>query len=193
MPPKILIENVKHKLFLQEFLKLFLQEFLKFMRVERSEENVLFLFDKNNNEARYNRFIKPGAPQEVKLPDKIRAPLAALAAQKKWSAMGPGLKDARKAIAASTNDGGLRRFLASPAGQWPAFLLATGVDGSKAATMEALLKVFKNGRTPQDKQDAYAAMLKMTNKALLNPALRELGVEPPPPIILTKRDRSKAV
>src|SRR5687768_4665509 len=127
MPPKVLIENVKHKLFLQAFRK--------FMQGESAEENLLFLIDKGSNEARYSSYIRSGAPREVKLPDKIRKPLAALAAQKKWSAMGPGLKEARKFIAAHTNEGGLQRFMASPAGQWPAFLLATGVDGSKAATM----------------------------------------------------------
>ncbi len=184
MPPRVLIENVKHQIFLLEFRK--------FLKSEYAEENLLFLQDKGNGEVLYNKYIKPGAPQEVNLPDKIKTPLAALAAQKKWSAMAPVLKEARKIIAANTNDGGLKRFMDSPAGKWPVFLLTTGVDGSKAATMEALLKVFKNGRTPQDKQDAYGAMLKMTNKALLNPALRELGLEPPP-MLLTKGDPSKAL
>ena len=185
MPPRILIETCKHQLFLQAFRK--------FMQAEHAEENLLFLFDKNGNEAVYSKYIKDGAPEQVNLPAKIVTPLKTLASQKKWSAMGPGLKEARKIIAANTNDGGLKRFLDSPAGQWPTFLLATGVDGSKAKTMEALLKVFRAPRTPQDKQEAYEAMLKMTNKALLNPALRELGLEPPAPIIRPKGDPSKAL
>jgi hypothetical protein len=107
--------------------------------------------------------------------------------------MSPGIKAARQYVAAQTNEGGLRRFLASSAGQVPAFLLATGVDGPKAKTMEALLKVYRNGRTPQDKLEAYQAMLKLTNKALLNPALRELGLEPPPPVIRPARDPNRAL
>src|SRR5687767_4298252 len=148
MPPRVLIENVKHRLFLEALRA--------FVRGGKDEASLGFLLDKNNNEARYLKYIKPGAPQELKLPDPLRATLVTLAAQKKWSAMGTGLKEARRLVAASTNAGGLKRFMDSPAGQWPTFLLATGVDGSKAATMEALLKVYRNGRTPQDKQEAYA-------------------------------------
>ena len=187
MPTRVLIEHVKHRIFIAELRK--------FLRSEQpgADAQLAFLLDKGSNEARYHAYLKPGAPQEINLPDRIKKPLAALAAQKTWSAMGPGLKEARQAIAAHITDGGLKRFLASPAGKWPAFLLATGVDGSKADTMEALLKVFKNGRTLADKQEAYAAMLKMTNKALLNPALRALGVEPPPPVIHAKGDPSKAL
>jgi hypothetical protein len=185
MPPKIQIEACKHQLFLQAFRK--------FMQAEHAEENLLFLFDKNGNEAVYNKYVKEGATEQVNLPDKIVAPLKALAAQKKWSAMGPGLKEARKVIAANTNDGGLKRFIDSPGGKWPTFLPATGVDGSKAKTMEALMKVFRAPRTPQDKQEAYDAMLKMTNKALLNPALRDLGLQPPAPVIRSKGDPSKAL
>jgi hypothetical protein len=185
MSPRVLIENVKHKLFLEAFRK--------FLQAERAEVNLLFLFDKSNNEIRYHKFIRDGAPQGISLPDSIKKPLAALAAQKKWSAMGPGLREARKVIAAHTNDGSLPRFLASPAGRLPGFLLATGVDGAKARTMEALLRVFQTGRTPHDQQEAYAAMLKLTNKALLNPALRQLGLEPPPPVLRGRGDPSKAL
>jgi hypothetical protein len=185
MPPSVLIENVKHKLFLEAFRK--------FLLAERAEVNLLFLFDKSNNEVRYHKFIRDGAPQAISLPDSIRQPLAALAAQKKWGAMGPCLREARKVIAALTNDDSLPRFLASTAGRLPGFLLATGVDGAKARTMEALLRVFQAGRTPQDQREAYAAMLKLTNKALLNPALRELGLEPPPPELRPRGDPDKAL
>jgi hypothetical protein len=186
MPPKVLIENVKHKRFLDEFRR--------FMKSEQAENHLLFLIDKSGNEERYNKFLKDGAALEVKfkLPDKVKLTLTALASQKKWSAMGPGLKEARKLVAAHTNSGLLPRFMESPAGRWPTFLLATGVDGTKAQTMEALMKIFRNGRTPQDKYQAYVAMLKMTNKALLNPALRELGEQPPAPVIRLNGDASKA-
>jgi hypothetical protein len=185
MPPKVQIETVKHQHFLREFRA--------YLKSEHAEENLLFLQDKSSHELLYNRYLKPDAPEEINLPDKVRAPLTALAAQKRWSAMAAGIKEARRIIAANTNDGGLKRFMDSPAGRWPTFLLAVGVDGSKAQTMEALLKVYKTGRTPQDKQEAYAAMLKMTNKALLNPALRELGVEPPAPVIRATGDATKAL
>lgn len=185
MPPQVLIETVKHRVFLQAFRQ--------FLQRERAEENLLFLQDRGSNEALYQQYLRPDAPRAVSLPDKLRAPLAALAQQKKWSAMSAGLKAARRHVAATTNAGGLQRFLASADGQWPAFLLATGVDGSKAQTMEALFKVYKHGRTPQDKQEAYLGMLKMTNKALLNPALRALGVEPPPPQLRPLADPRKAL
>ena len=185
MPSRVLIENVKHRVFLEAFRQ--------FLRVERAEKNLQFLLDKSNNEVLYQQYLRTDAPYELNLPDKLKAPLAALASQKQWSRMSTGIKEARRHIAAQTNDGGLRRFLASPAGQVPAFLLATGVDGPKAKTMEALLKVYRNGRTPQDKQEAYQAMLKLTNKALLNPALRELGLEPPPPVIRPARDPNRAL
>jgi hypothetical protein len=180
MPPTVLIEKVKHQVFLRA-----LREFLK---GEHADKNLRFLHDKSSSEALFNQYIRPDAADALDLPESIRAPLAALASQKKWGAMGPGLKQARKAVAAHTNNGLLQRFMDSPGGKWPTFLLAVGVDGSKARTMEALLKAYQAGRTPQDKRDAYNAMLKMTNKALLNPALRELGVEPPPPVIRATGD-----
>lgn len=185
MPSRVFIENCKHQLFLQAFRK--------FLQAEQAEDNFLFLLDKNGNEKVYNTYIRDSAPAQINLPDSLASPLKALASQKKWSAMGPGLKAARKLIAANINDGALRRFLDSPAGKWPAFLLATGVDGSKARTMEALLRVFRAPRTPADRYAAYAAMLKMTNKALLNPALREFGEQPPPPVIRVRGDPSKAL
>ena len=185
MAPRVLIEHVKHRVFLEAFRQ--------FLRVEQAEVCLQFLLDKSNNEILYQQYLRPDAPKAISLPEKLKAPLVALASQKQWSRMSPGIREARKLIAAQTNDGGLRRFLASPAGQVPGFLLATGVDGPKAKTMEALLKVYRSGRTPQDKQEAYQAMLKLTNKALLNPALRDLGLEPPPPVIRPARDPNKAV
>jgi hypothetical protein len=185
MPPPVLIEHVKHRVFLEAFRQ--------FLRADRAEDSLLFLVDKRNHETLYQQYLRPGAPHAVSLPEALSARLAALASQKKWTGMSAGLKEARKHVAAAVNDGALRRFLASPAGQGPAFLLATGVDGPKTKTMEALLKVYRNGRTPQDKQEAYQAMLKLTNKALLNPALRALGLEPPPPVIRPVRDPGKAV
>lgn len=185
MPAPVLIEHVKHRFFLEAFRQ--------FLRAERAEDNLLFLLDKRNPETLYQQYLRPGAPHPVSLPEAVGARLALLASQKKWTSMSASLKEARKHAAAAVNEGALRRFLASPAGQVPAFLLATGVDGPKTKTMEALLKVYRNGRTPPDKQEAYQAMLRLTNKALLNPALRGLGLEPPPPVIRPMRDPSKAV
>src|SRR5262245_6701437 len=105
MPPTVLIERVKHQTFLRAFMT--------YLKSEQAEENLLFLLDKGNNEVLFNKYIKKDAPDEINIPDKIRAPLIALAGQQKWSSMAAGLKEARRVIAANTNDGGLKRFLAS--------------------------------------------------------------------------------
>ncbi len=185
MPPTVSLQTVKNQHFLKEF-----QEFIK---KEYAEENFLFMFDKGSNEVLYNKYIKVGSAKEVNISDGFRRPLDALAAQKKWSGMAAGIKEARIEITKIVNQGPVPRFVVTAAGKLALFMLATGVDGSKVATMEALLKVFQTGRSPQDKQEAYDAMLKLTNKALLNPALRELGLQPPAMVIRPKGDPSKAL
>ena len=185
MPPAVTPQTVRNQYFLKEF-----REFIK---KEHAEENFLFMFDKGSNEVIYNKYIKVGSDKEVNISHGLRRPLDALAAQKKWSSMAAGLKAARAEITVIVNSGPVPRFMATPAAKLPLFMLATGVDGSKVATMEALLKVFQTGRSPHDKQEAYAAMLKMTNKALLNPALRALGLQPPAMVIRPKGDPSKAL
>jgi hypothetical protein len=108
MPPTVLIEKVKHQVFLRAF-----REFLK---GEAAGRNLRFLKDKSSHEALYHQYIRPDAPDLLDLPENVRAPLAVLADQKRWNAMGPGLKEARKVVAAHTNNGVLQRFMDSPGG-----------------------------------------------------------------------------
>ena len=184
MPP-ISVQTVKNQFFLKELLE--------FIKKEHADENFLFLFDKSSNEAIYNKYIKVGSPKEVNISSALRMPLDTLAAGKKWSSMAAGIKNARAEITNVVNQGPVPRFVVTKDGKWAVFMLMAGIDGSKVSTMEALIKVFQTGRTAQDKQEAYDAMLKLSNKALLNPAMRQWGLTPPAPVVRPKGDPSKAL
>ena len=172
----------------------FLTQLKTFMTSNHTVENFLFLFDKSSNEVLYTKYIKVGVSLEVNIPAvAMRDPLDKLAAQKKWSAMSAGIKTAREEIQQMVNQGPLPAFLKTPAGKQAHFMLSAGVDGSKVTQMIGLLAVFEKPRTPQDKLDAHVAMQKLSALAKLNPALRELGLEPPARPVLKKGDPAKAL
>ncbi len=179
------IESVKNKYFLER-----LHEHIK---KEFSEENFLFVYDKSNNQVLYEKYIKVGAPREVNISGAQRSALIALAAAKKWTAMSAPMLVARKEVIKLINSDSLPRFLASDDGKLASFMLAVGADGPKATNLAGLLKVYERPRTPEDKQAAYAAMLKLANMSLLNPALRALGLEPPARVMPKKGDPAKAL
>ncbi len=107
--------------------------------------------------------------------------------------MPAGIAAARKEIGTLTNQGPVPRFLVTAAGKLSSAALMMRSDGSKVTSMEALIKVYETGRTPQDKKGAYDALLKLTPEGPLNPALRELGLQPPVPVVRPKGDRSNAL
>jgi hypothetical protein len=179
------IETVKNKYFLQQFRA--------FVEKEHATENFLFVFDPGNNQVLYDKYIKVGVPLEVNISDKQREPLTALATAKKWSAMSAPLKVARAEIAKLLNEGPLPRFKATEAGKRANFMLTLALDGPKATQMTGLLAVFEKPRTPEDKVAAHAAMQKLSPLAKLNPALRELGLEPPARVLPKKGDPTKAL
>ena len=183
MPP-IELAKVTNKYFLKS-----LQEYLK---KEHAEENFLFVYSKAANELVYKTYVKVGAPLEVNISSALRNPLDALATAKKWSSMNAGMLAARKEITKVMTQDGMPRFLVTPEGKRANFMLTLKLDSPKAETMAGLLKVYGSPRTPEDKQAAYDAMLKLSPMALLNPALRALGVEPPVRVV-KKGDPSKAL
>lgn len=184
MPPKS-IETVKNKFFLDRLHVHIVKE--------HSEENFLFVYDKSNNQVLYEKYIKEGAPREVNISGAQRSALIALAATKKWSAMNAPMQVARKEIIKLINSDSLPRFLATDDGKLASFMVAVGADGPKATNLAGLLKVYERPRTPEDKQAAYAAMLKLANMSLLNPALREMHLEPPARVMPKKGDPAKAL
>ena len=185
MPATIALATVKNTYFLN-----LLHEYTK---KEYSEENYLFVYDKSNNQVLYEKYIKVKSPKEVNISSALRNPLDALATTKKWSSMNAGILAARKEIIKVITEDSLPRFLVSPEGKRAAFMLTLKLDGSKATQMAGLLAVYAKPRTPEDKQAAYAGMLKLAPMATLNPALREMGVVPPVPVATKKGDPSKAL
>lgn len=107
--------------------------------------------------------------------------------------MPAGSAAACKEIGTIIKQGPVPRFLVTPAGKLASAALMMRSDGSKVTSMEALIKVYETGRTPQDKREAYDALLKLTPQGLLNPVLRELGLQPPVPVVRPKGDRSNAL
>ena len=173
--------------------KYFLKSLQEYLKKEHSEENYLFMVTKATNEVVYNTYIKVGTPLEVNISDALRKPLVALAATKKWSSMNTPMLAARKEIIKVVSEDSLPRFLVTPEGKRANFMLTLKLDSPKAETMVGLLTVYKSPRTPEDKQAAYDAMLKLAAMALLNPALRTLGVEPPAKVLPKKGDPAKAL
>src|SRR5260221_4484733 len=171
----------------------FLKALREYTKTEHSEENMLFVYSKASNEVVYNAYVKVHAPLQVNISSALRSPLDTLAASKKWSAMAAPMLAARKEITKVLTQDALPRFLVTPAGKRANFMLTLKLDAARADTMVGLLTVFAKPRTPEDKQAAYDAMLKLANMALLNPALRALGMEPPAKPVAKKGDPAKAL
>jgi len=173
--------------------KYFLKALQEYLKKEHSEENYLFTYTKATNEVVYNTYIKASAPLQVNISSALRIPLDKLAVAKKWSGMNAGMLAARKEIIKVISEDSMPRFLATPEGKRANFMLTLKLDTPKAETMAGLLTVYKSPRTPEDKQAAYDAMLKLAAMALLNPAMRTLGVEPPAKPVAKKGDPAKAL
>jgi hypothetical protein len=145
---------------------------------EYSAENYDFYFSKLGNQQLYNTFISNASPRQVNLPNKTRKPLDDLAAKKQWSSMSAGIKQARADIASLLENDTLARMARTEEGQLAFAFNQMGID-AKAPQARALLEVYKKARSPHDKYQAYLGLIKLSNKAKVDAALKGLDMPPP--------------
>lgn len=156
-----------------------LKKIKAFTQKEYSSENFEFYFDKSSNHTLYDKYIKEDSPRQVNLPARLRKPLDVLAAQRKWSAMSAGIKEARAEIASLLDKDTMTRFAATPDGEAAIVMVEMGIDGSKEKQVIGLLQVYEKGRTPSDKYQAYQALVKLGNQGKVNRTLAAMGMPPP--------------
>ena len=88
---------------------------MQYMQATHTDENWSFYFDKGNNEARYLKFIKVGAPKQVNIDSSLRGKMDALAAKRDWPNMTALMTQAREVIEDLVDKDVMPRFDASPA------------------------------------------------------------------------------
>jgi hypothetical protein len=156
----------------------------KFTTRVHMAESFSFWFDKGNNEAKYEKYIKKGAPKEVNLAHTLVEKFDALAAKKDYNAMNPLFVEARGEVKGML-DPRMPEFLNSPeydayvlvkkAGNIKKALTLLGVTGPNAVAMEKLLKEYAVG-TPAEKLAVKAKMAKIAKAEQITLALKNAGL-----------------
>ena len=113
----------------------------QFMVASHTDENWSFFWDKGNNEARYLKFIKPGAPKEVNIDSALRGRLNDLATQKKWGDMTADMQKAREAVEDLVDMDVMPRFEVSPV--YKSFVAQRAAETKLKAQLDKVKKAVK--------------------------------------------------
>src|SRR6185369_12885552 len=116
------------------------EELLDFAKDEHTDENLLFLDSKANNQVIYDTFIKKGSPHEVNLPSDVLKQLGTLATAKNWKGMDAPLKLARANITTLSGQI-LTRYYNTDRGKRTMVLWRRGLNPSQCSAGDAILRV----------------------------------------------------
>ena len=156
-----------------------LAEVKAFAKSQYNDENLEFLFSKENNQVLYTKFISEDGPRQVNLPGRMRVPLDELAKKKQWSAMSAGLKVARVEITKLANGQTMTDFAKTDYGQRVLAAWKMGLDGAKAKQAVSLIALYEKPRTPEDGWQAFQLLVKAAGESKARAALTALGKAPP--------------
>jgi hypothetical protein len=153
------------------------EDILDFAKKDHTDENIEFLdalAAKKTNQFIYTTYVRTSAAKQVNLVASTRTKLDDLAKANKWNDMKAPLELARTEIDKLSVQI-ITRFYHTPYGARTIILWRMGVKGVNA-NAHALLKVYFDGRTPEDKYAAYQALSKISSKA--KAVLTEHGTPP---------------
>ena len=159
--------------------------FQKYTVRVHASENFSFWFDKGNNEGKYAKYIKHGAPKELTLDNYgLVKEFNTLAAQGKYSDMGPQFIRARAEVKGML-DGRMRDFESSAeykaylavkkAGNVTKALKQLGITGAPLTSMTTLMKAYAVGNAAE-KKAAMEKMEKIAKHEQLVAALKSAGL-----------------
>jgi len=160
--------------------------FQKFTTRVQASENFYFWFDKGNNEGKYAKYIKHGAPRELTLDNSdLMKSFNALAAQGKYHEMDPLFVRARAEVHGMLG-GRVHEFETSKEykdylavkklGNIDKALKLLGVDSAHAANMKTALKEYAVSTTDAEKHAAIAKMEKLAKHEQIMAALKSAGL-----------------
>jgi hypothetical protein len=159
--------------------------FGKFTTRVHASENFSFWFDKGNNEGKYAKYIKHGAPKELTLDNSaLVKEFNTLAAAGKYNDMNPQFVKARAEVQ-NMLAGRMNEFsnskehddyvLVKKAGNVTKALKLLGVTGAQATTMTTLLKEYAVG-TESERKATLAKMEKIAKHDQLIATLKSSGL-----------------
>ena len=161
--------------------------FQKFTTRVHAGENFSFWFDKGNNEGKYAKYIKHGAPKELTLDNsELVKQFNALAAANKYHEMDPLFVKARLEVH-NMLGGRIHEFETSQeykdyvavkkAGNIDKALKLLGIDSGHSAAMKTLLKEYATDSTDAAKKATLAKMEKIAKHEQIVAALKSAGLQ----------------
>lgn len=156
----------------------------KFTTRTHQTESFAFWFDKGNNEAKYDKYIKPNAAKEINIADDLRGQFHPLAQAGNYAGMNALFVEARAEVLGMLeprlgefeNSAEYKAYLAlKKAGNITKALKLLGITGPNAKAMETLLKTYAVGDA-DDKRTALEKMNKLAKAEVVKAALKSSGL-----------------
>lgn len=147
-------------------------------------ESFSFWFDKGNNEAKYDKYIKPNAAKELNIGDELRQQFHDLAKTGQYRAMDELFGEARAEVKGMLEPRmgefeesiEYKNYLTvKKAGSIAKALKLLGLKGATATAMEKLLKEYALGN-PTQKKATLAKMEKIAKGEQIKAALKGSGL-----------------
>lgn len=147
-------------------------------------ESFSFWFDKGNNEAKYDKYIKPNAAKEINIGDELRQQFHELARAGQFREMDELFGDARAEVKGMLEPrmGEFEKSVeyrnyvtVKKAGNITKALKLLGLTGANATAMDKLLKEYAVGN-PTQKKATLAKMEKIAKAEQIKAALKASGL-----------------